>query len=421
LPLYYDAILRGLVDESREAITGGPDGKAEAEVPNDEPLSTELLLKVVERVHRLPNKPCGPAICRVADALAERSVPVELVEIVAHYALNAPDPVSEVWNEDAGNGQKYYGGDPLSAGINSARGRAADSLAHFLFAHPELADRLLPYVEALARDKSLAVRAVTIHALLALLNTHRDRAVELFIETSREAGALWVINPVEEFIHHATYTHYTAVRPLLRRMLESTADEARHAAACQITLAAFRHEEARADLNEVLGGDAECRRAAAEIYAGNVHYESVREDCIPHLKRFFDDQSERVREVACNWFRGRHEEWTDWHRDLLASFINSAAFVNGGSDCMVNLADTPAALPQEFLDLACRAVGLCEANIEQNPPYGMEISYRLPALVIRFYEQARDEAPKKVCLDLLDRMLALGWGEAASELSSVDR
>jgi hypothetical protein len=51
----------------------------------------------------------------------------------------------------------------------------------------------------------------------------------------------------------------------------------------------------------------------------------------------------------------------------------------------------------------------------------MGIAYRLPALLIRFYEQSKDNMVRSRCLDLLDRMLGLGWGEAATELGKVDR
>ena len=82
-----------------------------------------------------------------------------------------------------------------------------------------MAERLYPFIESLARDKSVAVRAVNIQCLLALLNTHRDKAVELFIETCEGNEALWTLDLVEDFLYHATFTHYTVLRPLLHKML----------------------------------------------------------------------------------------------------------------------------------------------------------------------------------------------------------
>ena len=262
----------------------------------------------------------GGPICRVADASAKRPVPVEFVEIVADYAIRDPDPETEVWNEDAASGQKYYGGDPLSAGINSARGSAADSFSRFLFAHPEMAERLLPYIEALAHDKSIAVRAVNVQGLLALLNTHREKAVALFLETCEAAEPLWAVQPVEDFLYYATFTHYVVLRPLLRKMLSSSESDSRHAAARQVTLAAFNHPEASPSWRAVLNGDEECRRAAAEIYSSNVHYEAVREVCVSPPEDLFNDSSKRVRDFASNWFRERSGAWTECQRGLLLRF-----------------------------------------------------------------------------------------------------
>ena len=421
LPIYFDAILWGLVDESRQAVKGGGDGQSDIELPNDAPLATTTLLQVVQRVHRLPGKPCGKAICRLADALAKRPVPVELVEIVADYAILDPDPETEVWDEDAGPGQKYYGGDPLSAGINSARGSAADSFSRFLFAHPEMAERLYPYVKTLAHDKSIAVRAVNIQGLLALLNTHREEAVALFLETCEECEPLWAIHPVEDFLYYATFKHYAVLRPLLRRMLSSSESEARHAAARQVTLAAFRHREAESDLEVVLAGGEECRRAAAEIYSVNVHHESVRETCIANLKTFFNDSCKRVRDTASNWFRERFGGWTEWQRNLLSNFVQSQAFLDGGSECMMNIDKTPGPLPPEFLKVAQKAVDVFEEKIRTDSPHAFGFSYHLPALVIRFYEQSKADEARRECLDLLDRMLSLGMAEAENELRKADR
>lgn len=421
LPLYYDAVLWGLIDYSREVVKGEPDGKTDVEIPNDPPLPTDELLKVVQRVHQLPDKPCGRAICRVADTVAGGPIPVDLIEIVAYYAINDPDPKTEVWDEKAASGQKYYGGDPLGAGINSSRGSAADSFSRFLFAHPEMAERLLPLVEALARDKSIAVRAVNVQALMALLNTHKDKAVQLFLETCQAGEPLWATHPVEDFLYYGTFSHYSALRTLLRQMLASTEKDTRHAAARQITLAAFRHPEAEEDMKVVLSGDEECRRGIAEIYAHNVHNESVREKCAVSLEQLFNDPAKPVRDTAANWFHGRNGAWTDWQRSLLAKYVESDAYADGDMECQMNLKDTPERLPEEVLRLAERAVELFKQELKKPSPDPSRFSYYMPSLTLRFYEQSKDETTRRECLNLFDRMIAFGWGESSLELAKIDR
>ena len=44
--------------------------------------------------------------------------------MVSYYAMNDPDPEEDVWKKDAGEGDRYYMGDPYHHGINCVRGRA---------------------------------------------------------------------------------------------------------------------------------------------------------------------------------------------------------------------------------------------------------------------------------------------------------
>lgn len=92
---HFDAILWGLVDNAEQTTEG--EG---VKTPNDTFLPTETLIQVVQRVHLLKGKPCGKAICRVADSIAKNELPVELVKIIADYALNdsAPPPKSQAKN-----------------------------------------------------------------------------------------------------------------------------------------------------------------------------------------------------------------------------------------------------------------------------------------------------------------------------------
>lgn len=420
LPLYFDGILWGLVDDSRAVKKSGPEGQTETEAPNDPLLPTDIVLQVIQRVHQLPNRPCGRAICRVADSMATEGIPAELIRIVAHYAINDSDSAVEEQNETAKAGTSIMD-DPLTIGINSVRGSAADSFSRFLFAHSEMAERLLPFVEALANDKSIGVRAVNVQALTALLNTHRDKAVSLFLKTCEIGERLWTSDVMESFLYYATFSHYPILRPLLRQMLASGEKEARHRAARQVTVAAFRHADAEDDMKAVLTGGEECRCAAAEIYAHNVHYESARDKCIANLITLFNDPVKLVRETAARWFHARNGVWTEWQRTLLRHYVASAAYADGEVECQMNLEATPERLPEEVLLLAEKALELYEQEMKKSSPDPLMFSHYMPRLTLRYYEQSKDEATRRRCLDFLDRMIAFGWGEASVELGKSDR
>jgi hypothetical protein len=132
--------------------------------------------------------------------LAERPWPDDVLQIVAWYAKNDPDPEEEVWQTDAGSGQPCYGGDPERHGINSARGTAAEAIASLLFADMDRLPGLRGAIGSLVADESLAVRCCAIDTLLPLLNTDRDSAVSLFLQLTENALPIGGRNNFEEFV-----------------------------------------------------------------------------------------------------------------------------------------------------------------------------------------------------------------------------
>jgi hypothetical protein len=166
---------------------------------------------------------------------------------------------------------------------------------------------------------------------------------------------------------------------------------------------------------------AQVRQVLAYQREDNVHYESAREKCIANLIQLFDDTSKIVRDTAARWFHGRNGVWTDWQRTLLRNYVASAAYADGDVECQMNLEQTPERLADEVLFLAEKALELHEQELKKSSPDPFRFSHYMPRLTLRFYEQSKDEATRRKCLDLLDRMIAFGWGEASVELSKTDR
>lgn len=113
----------------------------------------------------------------------------------------------------------HYSGDPLTAGLNSTRGAAADTIGRLLFADPARWAILRAAVEGLVRDPSTSVRAMTAYTLLPVLRIDRDAAVRMFLELGEGDPVVRRTRFVEEFVRHATWSHYTQLRPLLLDML----------------------------------------------------------------------------------------------------------------------------------------------------------------------------------------------------------
>ena len=73
-PRYFSAVLDGLASEDHEHL----------------PL--EAIVRVIRRLHELPGRPCGLSVVRAAGAIAKEEVPLDLIEAVAFYAREDPDP-----------------------------------------------------------------------------------------------------------------------------------------------------------------------------------------------------------------------------------------------------------------------------------------------------------------------------------------
>ena len=135
---YFDAVLRGL---------------AEVE------LDIETAFLVCQRCHQLPNYPCGRSISWLIRKLVDSPWPEEAFDIVTWYALNDPSPQQESWRTKTSNGQVYYGGDILSAGINSTRGSAVSAIAQLIFADKNRASYFQQSLQQIVQDSSIAVRS----------------------------------------------------------------------------------------------------------------------------------------------------------------------------------------------------------------------------------------------------------------------
>ncbi len=137
---YFEGVLRGVAE-------GGL----------DIPLATQLLA----RCHALPTRPAGRWLVWLIARLAELPLPDAVLEIVAFYATKDPDPNQELWRTEASAGQAFFGGSIDMAAINSTRGAAADAVGRLIAFDPSRLQTLLPTVEHLVADNSIAVRAAT--------------------------------------------------------------------------------------------------------------------------------------------------------------------------------------------------------------------------------------------------------------------
>ena len=406
LPRYFSAVLDGLASGEEES------------------LRFEGIIRVIRRLHELPNQPCGLAVVRAVRAIASEEVPPDVIRAVAFYATEDPNPDGDEWFTDlagtAGPAELV-----LTAGINSVRGVAAEAVAALLFADAGRIALLQSAVEALVRDPMLTVRTLAPLPLLAILRDDERGSLELFDILCADADPILGTPHFEQYIHHAVYRSYEAVRPILLRMIVSQEADARRAAARQICLSALHDGESQKtaieDAARVEGGDSEMRRGAAEIYARNCGQADVAASCLKKLPRFFADSAVEVRWEAARCFYQIEADELPEHDALIEAFSTSAAFTDQASALLLRLEDMRSPLPGSVCSLADRAVdtwGSAAGDISTSVAGDAHI---LSKLIVRFYTQGSDGAQRKRALDAIDRMIEVGFDGLQDELSAADR
>lgn len=402
---YFSAILAGLTSAER----------------GDLPL--EELIQVIRRVHELPDRPCGQEVGRAVTAIANERVPPDVMEAVAFYATEDPDPSGDAWLTRPPS--ERYRQDVVTAGINSVRGVAAEAIAALLFADPGRIAPMRNAVAALVRDPTLTVRALAARSLLAILRDDERGSLELFAALCNNADPILGTRYVEQYLHYAIYRSYEAVRPILLRMLESSDVDTRGAAARQVCLAALHDDESRGaateDASRVENGDAGMRAGAATIYAQNCGRPDVAQNCVVKLPRFFDDPATEVRTEAVSCFRHLEDDPALARDALIAAFSESAALADGARGILSLLEEMSGPLPASICSLAERAVatwGVAAGDISTSRAADAML---LSKLVIRFYAQASDDAQRERALAAIDRMIELGFLGIQAELATADR
>jgi hypothetical protein len=415
-PVFFARLLDGLVETE-------PPKDGQSENPEaTRLLDTETMVLVLRQIHGLPGQPCGRDISWAVRKLADRQLPDEVLEMVAYYATNDPDPTEELWKTPAAGGTPYYGGDPESAGLNCNRGAAADTLAKLLFAKKDRWTKLKAAIQSVSRDHSLAVRAMAIECLTAALNVDRNWPVEEFLKLADGAEEILGGHNADWFLHYSTMTHYDALRPLLLRMLKAPEEKVRKVAARRITVAALHEKVRPEDLATVLQSDPVCRAAAAEVFSNSLGYEPVRANCREHLKKLFNDPEKSVRDKTDHCFRKVSDQQLSEEVDLIASFINSEAFADDAAQLCFALKESTSLLPDVVCGVAERLIQLHrQRHGEQAFDRFHSSGHYISELIVRLYQQTMDTRTKSRCLNIIDEMLRVEIWNADEELEKVER
>ena len=384
---YFESILRGVTE------SGHKDSSLR---------DPELATALIRRVHSLPSHPCGRTIAWLIQRWDNIQWTDEVVGIVVWYALNDPDPESDSWRTGPDGRTPYFGGDPFTAGMNSARGAAAQAMATILFSSPASFGRLESAIHAVTHDPVISIRAVSVQSLIALMNIDSTKAILWFNEAIDGAPELFNTMFFERFVYYAGFRDYQQIRPVIRLMMESAMPAVAIAGARQACLHGLTMSEAEEDTQYACSGTTSLREGAAGVYARDIAHKEVGSACRARLKQFFFDPAASVRLKAVSAFQHLSQLTTEEQADLLQSFLESKPKVGELSLVLRFLQDSPVQLPDLILNLAklCVAGNGDEGDQARRHGASMELS----KIIVRLLVQTEDARVRAECLDLIDDM-----------------
>ena len=398
-PYYFESILR--------AISGVA-------------IDLDKLVAVCCRCHQLPGRPCGRWIHRPIASAADKHLPDAVLDIVAWYATESPDPEPIVLQGDDSN-DSLSPDDIHTYGVNTVRGSAAESVGRLIYAKPERLGYFLPTLKMMVADPSIAVRSCVAQTLISVFRHDHQTATELFRELCDTKDELLSTYFVERFISYAVRDEITLLEPILRRMMGSTLEPVGIAGARQACIAALVHEECRHLAEACLSGSEAHRLGAAEVFSANlgiVDYRSYSEEC---LIRLFDDESDRVRAEASSCFGELSDCNLSGYGTLIERFAVSKSVPSQVWSPLYALKNSCTKIPESaclIVEAFLNRVGKDANDIQTAAAHNTEMAVELLG---RIYNQSSNESTRSLCLDLIDKAIVLGFDRAGKLLTEYDR
>ena len=395
-PVYFDAILQGV---------------AKADIDMD------TIVAACLRCHRIPGRPSGRWITQPLAHAKDFPLSDEALELVAWYATKDPEPdpkqVSSMTTYYQG-GRKYDRYEPLSVGINSARGAAAGSVARLIFRDERYFAFFRPYLKTMVNDPSDAVLSCVGETLLGALKHDRNLAVELFLEMcaafDREDPQfalderLLATHYVEVFLKYAVQTHFDELEPTLRRMIESDFEEVAEAGARWVCFASLTAKEALPLAKRCASGTESMRLGAASVYQANIATSAFRSECEDMLSKLFSDPDAEIRREAARCFYQFEGPTLEESETLVEDFIRSPAFESGHNPLFDALEKTTANMPDVVLMACERIFDLAGEETGDISTATSGTSGAVATLIARVYSRNTNPIIRARCLDVIDRM-----------------
>ena len=385
-------------------------------------IASDLKLQVCRKAFAESRGPCGRWITDVLGSI-EDPLPDDAVQILHQLATEHENPGSEAWQEDAGGGKPYYGGDIHLNGINTTRGRAADAIRNLILSDATYIERFRPTLQRMVQDRSAAVLSCVAGTLRAVTSHDPALGMSLFLSMNLSEDRLLATRHVYDFIRMGLHENFPKLRPIIERMLRSSEPEVCEAGAHLAGIAVLGHEnESAAGLvGEALQGTARHRLGVAQVASAYIADPEWRLWCEATLATLFEDDDDKVRGEAASCFHQLRSETLDTYGDLIATFCNSRAFRENSFSILHTLEESPGRLP----GMTCE---ICENFLDRFADQARDIrtgwaldGHTVAKLIFRTYQQHQDDEWTSRSLDMIDRLCLERIPDAGDEFEQFER
>ena len=372
-------------------------------------VASELKLQVCRKAFAEANGSWGRSIADVLGSVDD-PLPDEAVIMLDWLATQDDDPARELWQENAS------GGDILTAGINTARGRAAWAIRDLILKDAAYVERFRGTLDRMIHDPSVAVRSCVAGTLRAVAFRDPALGMRLFLGMDLSEDRLLATSDIDHFIHGNLRDRLAELRPIIERMLRSSEHEVRQAGARLACIGALHHDSAADLADEAMCGDAHSRRGAAQVAAANSANAECRRWCEAALVRLFDTEDAEVQREAASCFRHVPNDDLGSYDDLITAFCDSRAFETASFSLLRALEHSRGRLPGT-------TYAVCEKFFERiagdSRAGGTEDI--VAKLAFRAYQQHPDDEWTTRSLDLIDRLCLEGMFGAQDGLENFER
>jgi len=385
----------------------------------------EKIIQLVKTYWRHENKEFRKCIIKAIEYIDRKvNLDLDLIKILAEYALNDPDPKEELWETDAYNGTPYYEGDPHAHGINTVRGSATERLVVHGF-ETQYPDKLFEILNKIAEGKSVAVRCCLISYLQGMRKWNKSKTYKLFMKITSDKHPQVIKYGLECLYYLMTKNNFQSFIPHLERVMILKENLDNHSVgkyAGQILVLAYVRNFPRSKelLEKGFKTNEEIKLGAIDFASRHlVHSDPKIADKSKKIyMRFLNEGTDKISQQYDWCFNNFKVEDFNKIYNLILEYSKAETIKKHCESFFEFLANVVSLEPEKCINLMQNYKNFEKPDIRYNALQGKPVQ-----ILIEAYNRISDDTYKEIVMGIFDAFLQEGVykGEATKILTEQDR